>query len=153
MADVDGVLTDGGMYYTDKGDLMKKFFTRDGMGVALLRRRNIPTILVTKERTKIVKQWAKKMKIDRLYDGVAQKELILDVVCKKYKIKPQEVSFIGDDINDIPLLKLAGFSVTPFDGIKEAKYACDYVCNAKGGNGAFRELVDLILQAKSLTKA
>lgn len=74
ITDVDGVLTDGGMYYTAKGDSMKKFHVRDGMGVALLRSDNVPTIIVTKEQTRIVKQWAKKMKIKKLFDGIQDKK-------------------------------------------------------------------------------
>lgn len=153
LADVDGVLTDGGMYYTDKGDIMKKFFTRDGMGVTLLRKNNIPTILVTKEKTKMVKQWAERMKIAALYDGIIQKESILDAICKDYKISAQEVAYIGDDVNDIALLKLVGLAVAPHDGINEVRQVSDYVCKSDGGNGAFREIVDLILQAKYHNKA
>jgi len=153
LADVDGVLTDGGMYYTDNGDIMKKFFTRDGMGVALLRKNNIPTIIVTKEKTRMVKQWAKRMRVSALYDGVLQKESILDSICKDYKVTAQEVAYIGDDVNDIGLLKLVGFAASPRDGINKAKQVSDYVCKNNGGNGAFREIADLILQAKSYDKA
>lgn len=150
LTDVDGVLTDGGMYYTEKGDVMKKFFTRDGMGVTLLRKNNIPTILITKEKTMMVKQWAKKMKIEKLYDGIIQKETILDTVCKIYRLTPKQIAYIGDDVNDIGLLKLVGLSVTPADGIKEAKRICHYVCEARGGFGAFREIADLILLSKNV---
>jgi len=82
ITDVDGVLTDGGMYYSIKGDIMKKFFTRDGMGVTLLRKKSIPTLIITKEKTTMVKHWAKNMKIEKLYDGVLKKELIIDKICK-----------------------------------------------------------------------
>jgi len=150
---VDGVLTDGGMYYTDKGDIMKKFFTRDGMGVTLLKKHNIPTIIVTKENTKMVKQWAKRMKVAALYDGITQKESILDSICKDYKITVKEVAYVGDDVNDIGLLKKVGFAVVPNDGTNEARVVSDYICKNKGGNGAFREVVDLILQARSHNNA
>ena len=73
LTDVDGVLTDGGMYYTKDGDVMKRFHVRDGMGVSLLRKNKIPTIIVTKETTQIVKKWAKKMNVAKLYDGIQQK--------------------------------------------------------------------------------
>lgn len=153
LTDVDGVLTDGGMYYTDKGDIMKKFFTRDGMGVTLLKKHNIPTIIVTKENTKMVKQWAKRMKVAALYDGITQKESILDSICKDYKITVKEVAYVGDDVNDIGLLKKVGFAVVPNDGTNEARVVSDYICKNKGGNGAFREVVDLILQARSHNNA
>lgn len=145
LTDVDGVLTDGGMYYTVDGDIMKKFHVRDGMGVTLLRKNNIDTIIVTKEKTKMVKQWARKMKVKKLYDGIIQKEVILDKICKEYNISPQEIAYIADDVNDLELLKKVGFAVTPNDGIKQAKKICDYVCKSRSGEGAFRELADLIL--------
>ena len=145
LTDVDGVLTDGGMYYTADGDIMKKFHVRDGMGVTLLRKNNIDTIIVTKEKTKMVKRWARKMKVKKLYDGIIQKEMILDKICKEYNISPQEIAYIADDVNDLELLKKVGFAVTPNDGIKQAKKICDYVCKSRSGEGAFRELVDLIL--------
>lgn len=145
LTDVDGVLTDGGMYYTVEGDVMKKFHVRDGMGVTLLRKNNISTIIVTKEKTKMVKQWAKKMKIERLYDGITQKELLLDRICKEYGVSPKEIAYIADDVNDLELLKRVGLAVTPNDGIEEAKKICHYVCKSNGGKGAFREISDLIL--------
>ena len=145
LTDVDGVLTDGGMYYSNKGDIMKKFHTRDGMGVTLLRKNNIPTVIVTKEKNEIIKQWSKKMKIDKLLMGVLKKEDVLEKICKNYNIKSSEVCYIGDDINDLGLLKLVGFSATPSDGILEAQKICDYVCKNKGGRGVFREIADMIL--------
>ena len=153
MTDVDGVLTDGGMYYTDKGDIMKKFFTRDGMGVTLLRKNDIPTIIVTKEQTIMVKQWAKRMNVAALYDGIVQKESILDSICNDYKIDAQEIAYIGDDINDISLLKLVGLTAVPHDGISKVRSLSDYICKNNGGSGAFREFADLILSAKSHNKA
>jgi YrbI family 3-deoxy-D-manno-octulosonate 8-phosphate phosphatase len=146
LTDVDGVLTDGGMYYSSKGDIMKKFHARDGMGVTLLRKNGIPTIIVTKEQTEIVKQWSKKMKIKELLDGVKNKELVLDKICKKYKIFSHEVAYIGDDVNDVDLLKKVGFSACPKDGMEEVKKICNYTCEKEGGKGAFRELVELVLK-------
>ena len=121
LTDVDCVLTDGGMYYSPNGDIMKKFHTRDGMGITLLRKSKIPTILVTKEKTKMVKQWATNMKVEKLYDGIKKKELILHKICKKYKVKASEIAFIGDDVNDIELLKLVGLAATPNDAVDKAK--------------------------------
>ncbi len=148
LTDVDGVLTDGGMYYTTQGDIMKKFHTRDGMGVTLLRKYNIPTILITKEKTKMVKQWAAKMKVEKLYDGIIKKNMILDKVCKTFNLKSDEIAYIGDDVNDVPLLKAVCLAVTPNDGTKEAKSVSHYICNLKGGEGAFREFADLIISTR-----
>jgi len=149
LTDVDGVLTDGGMYYTSKGDVMKKFHVRDGMGVTLLRKKNIPTIIVTKEKTEIVKQWSKRMKIKKIFDGVKQKERILKKICTQFSVKFDEVAYIGDDVNDVTLLKMVGFSAVPHDAIDVAKQNSIYICKEKGGNGAFREIVEIILLAKT----
>lgn len=149
ITDVDGVLTDGGMYYTAKGDVMKKFHVRDGMGVTLLRRNNVPTIIVTKEQTQIVKQWAKRMKIKKLFDGIQDKKKVLHQICNEFKVKENEAAYIGDDVNDIDLLKNVGFSACPNDAIDVVKNNSDYVCNKRGGEGVLREVVEIILSAKA----
>ena len=150
LTDVDGVLTDGGMYYSKEGDLMKKFFVRDGMGVTLLLKNNISTIIVTKEQNSLIKRWATKMKIKKLYDGVQDKDLILEKICKNYKVDPNQIAFIGDDINDVGLLKKVGLSAVPQDGISEAKKVSHYICKNKGGHGAFREFADLIISKQKI---
>jgi len=150
LTDVDGVLTDSGMYYSNKGDIMKKFHTRDGMGVTLLRKNNIPSVIVTKEKNEIIKQWSKKMKIDKLLMGVIKKEAVLEKICKDYGIKSSEICYIGDDVNDLELLKLVGFSATPSDGIIEAQKICDYTCKNNGGNGVFREVANMILLSQKV---
>ena len=148
MIDVDGVLTDGSMYYTSRGDVMKKFQNRDGMGVTLLRKNNIPTVIVTKEKTLMVRRWATKMKIKKVHDGVSHKELIVDKIRSEFGVLPDEMAYIGDDVNDLELMKMVGFSATPNDGIKEAKKIADYICTLKGGEGVVREVADLILKIK-----
>ena len=150
LTDVDGVLTDGGMYYSSKGDIMKKFFVRDGMGVTLLKNHGISTIIVTKEKNQIITQWYKKMKVKKLYDGILDKGNILNEICTKFNATPEQICYIGDDINDLSLLEKVGFSVTPNDGITDAKTICDYVSDAKGGKGVLREIADLILQVQKV---
>ncbi len=149
ITDVDGVLTDGGMYYTANGDIMKRFHVRDGMGVTLLRKNNISTIIITKEQTPMVKKWAKRMKIKKLFDGVQQKEKILQRICTQFKVKPDEIAYIGDDINDVELLKMIGFSAVPKDAISIAKNNSNYICKKKGGEGVLREVAEIILLAKA----
>ena len=148
LTDVDGVLTDGGMYYSAQGDVMKKFNSKDGMGINILRKKNIPTIIVTKEKTEIVKKWARKMNVKKVYDGVLEKELILEKICKFFKISEKEIAFIGDDVNDLKLMQKVGFSVAPKDGNNAVKKIADYVTKSKGGEGAVREITDLIIKAK-----
>ncbi len=149
ITDVDGVLTDGGMYYTSNGDIMKRFHVRDGMGVTLLRKKNIPTVIVTKEKTDMVKQWAQRMKIKKLYDGIIDKGIVLEKICKTFNVSAEEIAYIGDDVNDLPLLKRVGLAGVPNDAIKDAKEVSHYICKCKSGNGAFREFAEVILADKS----
>jgi len=152
LTDVDGVLTDGGMYYTPDGDYVKKFHVRDGMGVNLLKKKGIPTVIVTKEKNVMVKNWAKKMNIDYVFDAVQKKENILEKIFTKYKVAIPEIGYIGDDVNDLELLKKVGFSAAPNDSIEQVKKIVDYVCEKNGGEGVFREVADLIIRIKFLTK-
>ena len=126
LTDVDGVLTDGGMYYSNKGEVLKKFHARDGMGVNILRRNKIPTVIVTKEKTGIIRKWAKTMNIRLVLDGIIKKELVIEDVCNKFRMEPDNIAFIGDDVNDLEIMKRVGFSATPFDGIKDVVKISDY---------------------------
>ena len=149
LTDVDGVLTDGGMYYSKDGDVMKKFHARDGMGISLLRKNDIITVIVTKEKTKMVKKWAKKMNA-KLFDGVLNKEEILEKICTQYDVFPYEIAYIGDDVNDVNLLKLVGLGVVPKDGNQIAKKSSNYISKTIGGKGVFREVAELILLSKKI---
>jgi 3-deoxy-D-manno-octulosonate 8-phosphate phosphatase (KDO 8-P phosphatase) len=146
LTDVDGVLTDGGRYYSDNGEILKKFDTRDGMGVNILLRNNIQTGIMTKENSKIVKKWAKDMNICFVKMGIKKKELELEKICDKYSLNKDEIAYIGDDVNDLLLLKKVGFSGCPFDGIEPVKKIVDYVCKNNGGHGTFREFSEVILK-------
>ena len=148
LTDVDGVLTDGSRYYSEKNEVFKKFHVRDGMGINLLLRNNIKTVIVTKEISKIVDFWAKSMNVDKVFSGIKIKENELEKILKLYKILPSEIAFIGDDVNDIELMKKVGLSGCPNDGIQLAKRNSDYVCKLSGGKGAFREFGDMILMSK-----
>ena len=145
LTDVDGVLTDGGMYYSEKGEALKKFNTLDGMGVELLLNNKIKTIFITRENSKITKSRAKKVRAFQVLSGIKNKENELIKICKKFSLKSENIAYIGDDVNDIEIMKKVGFSCAPSDCNNEVKKIADYVCHVKGGNGAFREMVDLIL--------
>jgi len=148
LTDVDGVLNDGGRYYSEKGEVLRKFHVRDGMGINLLLRNDIKTIIVTKENSKIVKYWAKTMNVSKVYSGIKTKEDKLKTICKTYNVKPIEIAFIGDDVNDIELMKKVGFSAAPYDGNPQAVKIANYVCKTLGGNGVLREIADMILKEK-----
>ena len=127
---------------------MKKFNAKDGMGVELLLQNNIKTVLLTRENSKIVKKRGLKIKATSTITGIQKKELHLETICRKFRVMPKEIAYIGDDINDVPLLKLVGLAVTPNDGTKHAKSISHYICNLKGGEGAFREFADLIISLR-----
>ena len=148
LTDVDGVLTDGGRYYSETGEISKKFHVRDGMGVNILLRNEIKTIIVTKEKSKIVKKWACDMNVFDVYVNSIKKEITLEKISKKLKIPLEQIAYIGDDVNDIEISKKVGFSAMPKDASFILKSTVDYVCESNGGRGAFREIVDLIMLTK-----
>ena len=143
--DVDGVLTDGGMYYSEHGDELKKFNTRDGMGIQLLRRAGIKVVFITSENSCLVRRRADKLEIDALYQGVTDKAAVIRELAAKHGISTQEIAYIGDDINDLSALKVAGLGFTVADGLAENKKIANYVTQAVGGGGAIREIATLIL--------
>lgn len=146
--DVDGVLTDAGMYYAESGDEWKKFNTRDGMGIKLLQRAGIITAIVTQERTKLVARRAEKLAIPELHQGVMDKLSCLREMAARHRLTLSEVAYIGDDINDLEALRAVGFSASPADGLSHVAAVVDYVCQKKGGEGAVREIVEMILEAQ-----
>ncbi len=149
LTDNDGVLTDGGVYYGENGEEFKKFNIRDGMGVErLLNLANIETGIITGENSPSVKKRAEKLKITELHLGIKDKATLLLEILKTKNISSNEVAYIGDDVNDVEIMKLVGLSACPADAISFAKNEADYICNNNGGNGAFRELAEFIIASK-----
>lgn len=148
ITDVDGVLTDGGLYYTSEGLVMKKFNVKDGMGMRLLRDAEIKSAIITTDTSELIKIRADRVKTDYLYLGVWDKENKLLEICENENISPNETAFIGDDVNDIGIIKSAGISACPIDAVDEIKSIVDLVLTRKGGEGVFREFADLVLKAK-----
>ena len=146
--DVDGVLTDAGMYYSESGDEWKKFNTRDGMGIKLLQRAGIITAIVTQERTKLVARRAEKLTISELHQGVMDKLALVREMAARHGLTLNQVAYIGDDINDLETLKEVGFSATPADGMPQVAAVVDYICQKKGGEGAVREIIEMILEVQ-----
>ena len=145
LSDVDGTLTDGGMYYSEKGEILKKFNTKDGMGIELLHNTSIKTIFVTGENSKIVKKRAKKVNADDCYINIKQKEKIFSSICRKFNVKPSNIAYIGDDVNDLKIMKLVGLTACPSDADNQIKLISDLKCKKSGGNGVFREFANVIL--------
>lgn len=147
--DVDGVLTDGGMYYSESGDELKKFNTRDGMGIKLLQRAGLITALITMEETKLVMRRAEKLAIPEVHQGARDKLAVLRALADRHGLTLEEMAYIGDDVNDLEALKAVGFSAAPADAMPPVLKAVDYVCRKRGGDGAVREVADLILAARA----
>jgi len=143
--DCDGCMTDGGMYYSENGDEMKKFDTRDGMGFAVLRKHNIKTAIITSENTAIVTNRAKKIGADYVFQGVKNKLDVLKQIAEKMDITMGEIAYMGDDINDVACLEHSGLSFSVPNGMKEAKDAADQIVERRGGCGAVRAAVDIII--------
>ena len=149
LTDVDGVLTDAGMYYSEKGDELKKFNTRDGMGLKLLQQAGIKTGFITTETTNIVTNRAKKLGIDYLYQGKRDggKLSTAQEICKEMGISLNEVAYIGDDINCIEILSNVGYAACPADADESVKNIPRiHIMEKRGGEGCVRELIDQILK-------
>jgi len=146
LTDNDGVLTDTGVYYSDKGEMLKRFSIRDGMGVERLKKiLGIETGIITGELSGSVKKRAEKLNIKELHLGVKDKTFLLEQILKRNKLKAENVAFIGDDVNDIELIKSVGLSASPADAMPDIKNIVNYVCEEKGGHGSFREFAELII--------
>jgi N-acylneuraminate cytidylyltransferase len=148
LTDCDGCLTDGGMYYSEKGDELKKFNTRDGMAFQLLRERNIFTGIITSENVELNRRRAEKLKLDILETGCTDKAAAVQRLCEENGIDLSEVCYVGDDINDLETIKLVGYGCCPADAVPEVKSVAKYVSSAKGGEGVIREIVEMIKNVK-----
>lgn len=144
LVDVDGTLTDAGMYYGKDGESLKKFNTRDAAGMARLRRNGIAIGIVTSEDTPIVAARARKLGIDLLHMGIKDKLQLIESILRDHKIAWNHLAYIGDDLNDLPVLQRAGISACPADAVSHVRDVCDVVCKCKGGHGAVREFCDVL---------
>lgn len=153
MTDIDGVWTDAGMYYDQTGNELKRFTTSDSAGILFLRQLGIPVAIITGEDTQIVARRAKKLKVEHLYQGISDKPAVARELCEKLGVSLEECAYIGDDLGDIKLLELVGISAAPANAPDYVKSRVDFVTKAKGGEGAFREFVETILQKEDLLEA
>lgn len=145
--DCDGVLTDGGMYYTIDGDSIKKFNTLDGMGVEILKEHNIKVAIITGENNSIVKLRGEKLGVDDIILGQKDKKSALLSLCNKYHLDISEIAYIGDDVFDIPAIQSCGFGCAPCTAQEKVKNSAKYITSKGGGQGCFREIVDIICAA------
>jgi YrbI family 3-deoxy-D-manno-octulosonate 8-phosphate phosphatase len=148
--DVDGTLTDGGMYYGPAGEALKKFNTRDAHGMQLLRENGIRVCVISREKSPAVDARMKKLLIDEYYPGVQDKLPLLLELAKRWGISLRNIAYIGDDLSDLECLSRVGTAFCPADSVSEIVQQAHYVCKRVGGNGAVREACDLILKAQQL---
>ncbi|NBH71709.1 N-acylneuraminate cytidylyltransferase [Clostridiaceae bacterium] len=144
LTDCDGCLTDGGMYYSESGDELKKFNTRDGMGFAFLRKKGIVTGIITSEEVDLNRRRAKKLQLDILEAGCKNKIETIKAICGERGIDIENVCYIGDDVNDIEAVSAVGYGCCPADAMPEVKAVAKYIASAKGGHGVIREICSLI---------
>lgn len=151
--DVDGVMTDGGMYYTENGDQIKKYNTKDGMAILHLTKGNFNVGIISSGfKDQMVKKRADLLGIQHCYVGRDKKIDILSDFCKELKIELENVAIIGDDVNDLEIIKKVGFSACPSDAMDIVKTNVDVILTKKGGDGCVREFIDSYILDQPLNK-
>jgi 3-deoxy-D-manno-octulosonate 8-phosphate phosphatase (KDO 8-P phosphatase) len=148
LLDVDGVMTDGGLYYSGEGIELKRFHAHDGYGIVCAHEQGIRVGIISGRSSPIVEARARVLKIDDVYLDAMDKVSPFRELQKKYGFTEEQTAFIGDDLFDLPLLEIVGFSAAPANAMAGVKRRVDYVTRMAGGNGAVREVVDLILAAR-----
>lgn len=150
LTDCDGVLTDTGVYYSPQGEELKKFSIRDGMGVERLRKyAGVETGIITGENSEIVRRRAEKLKITELHLGIKDKLAVFNTILESRNLKPEEIAYIGDDTNDLEIMKHAGLTACPADATPFAKQFADIIVESSGGGGALRDFAEIIIFVKN----
>jgi 3-deoxy-D-manno-octulosonate 8-phosphate phosphatase (KDO 8-P phosphatase) len=149
LLDVDGVMSDGGLYYSAKGVEMKRFDAQDGYGVVRAHEHGLRIGIISGRSTPIVDTRAKVLKVTDVYQSAEDKVEAMRQIQKRYGLVEEEIAFIGDDLFDLPLLNVVGFSAAPENARPEVKKSVDYVTAVRGGHGAVRELIDFIIAAQT----
>ena len=142
--DIDGTLTDGRIYIGAAGEIMKAFDVKDGHGIVSFKKRGGIPVIITGRNSAIVEARAKELEITELFQGVSDKLACLKKIAAGYDLLPNEIAYIGDDINDLACMNFCGLSACPADAADEVKAAADYICRTEGGRGAVREFLDWI---------
>lgn len=146
--DVDGTMTDGGVYIDNNRVETKKFNIKDGCGIVLAHAVGLEFMILTGRESNCVRQRAEELKIRYIYQNVKNKILFLENFMEEQNLQKSQIAYVGDDLNDLYAMRLAGISACPADGAEEIKAQCDYVLNAPGGGGVVREFVELLLKGR-----
>jgi YrbI family 3-deoxy-D-manno-octulosonate 8-phosphate phosphatase len=150
LADVDGVLTDGGIIFDNQGIEIKRFHSRDGFGIKLWRRAGFHFGIITARTSHIVKVRAAELGIDVLRQGFENKLPVAREVFAELKLRPEQVAYIGDDLPDLAVMRYVGLPIAVADAADEVRLGAAYVTEVRGGQGAVREAIELVLKAKGL---
>ncbi len=148
--DVDGVLTDGSIILDSNGNELKSFHVRDGHGIKMLERAGIKTAIITGRKSRVVELRARELGITEVHQKIFKKSEIYEKLLNKYNLKDENVAFMGDDIVDQEIIKKVGLSAAPADAEEDVKDLVDIVMTRKGGRGAVREFIDIILKSTGL---
>jgi 3-deoxy-D-manno-octulosonate 8-phosphate phosphatase (KDO 8-P phosphatase) len=149
VTDVDGTLTDGKIYFGEKGEVFKVFHIRDGFGMKeLLAERSIVPVVITGRQSEMVASRMRELKIRHVYQGVSNKYEFLAGLIQKLDVPFSDVAYIGDDLNDLECIHACGFTACPSDAVAGVKAAVDYVCKSKGGEGAVREFIEEMIRSE-----
>ena len=148
VTDVDGVLTDGGLYYAESGDELKRFDVRDGQGLVLLREAGLHVAIVTRKQSTIVTRRARDLGITEVHQNVTDKAAAVRDLLARHAIAPRDAAYVGDDLGDLPALRAVGLPIAVKEAVPEVRRAAHYVTKAGGGHGALREITTLILAAR-----
>jgi len=148
--DVDGVLTDGSIILDSNGNELKSFHVRDGHGIKMLERAGIKTAIITGRKSRVVELRARELGISEVHQRVFKKSEVYEELLNKYKLNDENVAFMGDDIVDQEIIKRVGLSAAPADAEEDVKSIVDFVTTRRGGRGAVREFIDIILKSTGL---
>jgi 3-deoxy-D-manno-octulosonate 8-phosphate phosphatase (KDO 8-P phosphatase) len=149
LCDVDGVLTDGALWYGADGEAFKRFHVRDGLGIVNARKAGLRFVIISGRTSKAVDTRAKELNIELVYQGVDDKLGLLSEICARASVAPQHCAMIGDDLNDLPLMNAVGLRACPADAVEAVRERCHFISSLNGGHGSVRQLLEALLAVKS----
>ena len=148
ICDVDGVMTDGGLFFGDNGLEYKAFHSRDGLGIKMLQRSGIPLAVITARTSDVVKHRMKNLNIDLVFQGQLSKVQAFKDLCTQLSLTPEQIAYVGDDLVDIPVMKQVGLAIAVADAHKQVKAMAHWTTEHNGGHGAVRDVCELLMEAQ-----
>ncbi len=148
VCDVDGVMTDGSLFFGDNGLEYKAFHSRDGLGIIMLQRSGIPLAIITARSSDVVSHRMKNLNIDLVFQGQKNKIQALENICQQLQLDCSQIAYVGDDLIDLPVMKKAGLSIAVADAHERVKQQADWITTHNGGQGAVRDVCELLMEAQ-----